>query len=101
MRGVDQFAPMQLQPRDRTFLPGTRRLAAAAGSPAEADGHALGKSAESRRTDNTRGAEARTTARSRTADLRRAGRSQALCEPVTGAKVGVSVATEHPVNTET
>jgi hypothetical protein len=25
----------------------------------------------------------------------------ALCEPVTGAKVGVSVATEHPVNTET
>jgi hypothetical protein len=53
------------------------------------------------RTDNTRGAEARTTARSRTADLRRAGRSQALCEPVTGAKVGVSVATEHPVNTET
>jgi hypothetical protein len=45
---VDQFAPMQLQPRDRTFLPGTRRLAAAAGSPAEADGHALGKSAESR-----------------------------------------------------
>ena len=25
----------------------------------------------------------------------------ALCEPVTGAKVGVSVATEHPVNAET
>ena len=24
-----------------------------------------------------------------------------LCEPVTGAEVGVSVATEHPVNTET
>ena len=25
----------------------------------------------------------------------------ARCEPVTGAKVGVSVATEHPVNAET
>jgi hypothetical protein len=25
----------------------------------------------------------------------------ALCEPVTGAEAGVSVATEHPVNTET
>ena len=24
-----------------------------------------------------------------------------LCEPVTGAEVGVSVASEHPVNTET
>jgi hypothetical protein len=25
----------------------------------------------------------------------------ALCEPVTGAEVGVSIVTEHPVNTET
>jgi len=27
MRGVDQFAPMQLQPRDRTFLLGAHTAA--------------------------------------------------------------------------